>query len=107
MYKTLWNGMNKQMSKSHASALFLAVLLIGWTVTGFVAGSVVCMVGGMSAITKITVILCCAGYSGLIFGFFGGILYLYRTGSRYSSEETRVSVVSADTQMTFKTKTVA
>lgn len=35
MYKTLWNGMNKQMSKSHASALFLAVLLIGWTAIGF------------------------------------------------------------------------
>ena len=107
MYKTLWNGMNKQMSKSHASALFLAVLLIGWTVAGFVAGSVVCMVGGMSTITRITVLLCSSGYSGLIFGFFGGILYLYRAGSRYSSEEARASVVSADTRMTFKTKTAA
>lgn len=107
MYKTLWNGMSRQMSKSHASALFLAVLLIGWTAAGFVTGSVVCMVGGMSAITKITIILCCSGYSGLIFGFFGGILYLYRTGSRYSSEEAHTSVVSANTKMAFKTKTVA
>ena len=107
MYKTLWNGMNKQMSKSHASALFLAVLLIGWTAIGFLAGSAVCMVGGMSTITRITVLLCSSGYSGLIFGFFGGILYLNRTGSRYSSEETPASVVSADTRMTFKTKTAA
>ena len=107
MYKTLWNGMNKQMGKSHASALFLAVLLIGWTAAGFMAGSVVCLVGGMSTITRITVLLCSSGYSGLIFGFFGGILYLYRTGSRYSSEEARTSVVSADTRMTFKTKTTA
>ena len=35
MYKTLWNGMNKQMGKSLASALFLAVLLIGWTAAGY------------------------------------------------------------------------
>ena len=54
------------MSKSHASALFLAVLLIGWTAIGFLAGSAVCMVGGMSTITRITVLLCSSGYSGLI-----------------------------------------
>lgn len=107
MYKTLWNGISQQMKKSHASAMFLSVLLIGWTAAGFLAGSVVCMVGGMSAVTKVTVLLCSAGYSGLIFGFFGGILYLYRAGSRYSSEETPASAVSADTRMTFKTKTVA
>ena len=88
MYKTLWNGMNKQMSKSHASALFLAVLLIGWTAIGFLAGSAVCMVGGMSTITRITVLLCSSGYSGLIFGFFGGILYLYRSEPRHLAAAT-------------------
>lgn len=95
MYKTLWNGMNKQMGKSHASALFLAVLLIGWTAAGFMAGSVVCLVGGMSTITRITVLLCSAGYSGLIFGFFGGILYLYRTGSRHSTTVSAPSTASS------------
>lgn len=106
MYEILWNGINKQLNKSQAAALFLAVLLIGWTAAGFLGGSVVCLVGGMSAITQITILLCSAGYSGLIFGFFGGILYLYRTGSRYSSEET-ASVSSTDTQIAFKAKTAA
>ena len=92
MYKTLWNGMNKQMSKSHASALFLAVLLIGWTAIGFLAGSAVCMVGGMSTITRITVLLCSSGYSGLIFGFFGGILYLYRSEPRHLAATTSSQV---------------
>ena len=106
MYKTLWNGMNKQMSKSHASALFLAVLLIGWTAIGFLAGSAVCMVGGMSTITRITVLLCSSGYSGLIFGFFGGILYLYRSEPRHLADAIP-SQVSTTSKISLNTKTAA
>ena len=106
MYKTLWNGMNKQMSKSHASALFLAVLLIGWTAIGFLAGSAVCMVGGMSTITRITVLLCSSGYSGLIFGFFGGILYLYRSEPRHSTDSAP-SQVPTVSQISLNAKTAA
>ena len=107
MYQALWNSINKQVKNSHASAAFLAISLIGWTTIGLLAGFLICMIGGMSFVTKITVVLCSGGYTGLIFGFFGGILYLYRTGSCYSSKETPASVVSADTRMTFKTKTAA
>ena len=106
MYKTLWNGMNKQMSKSHASALFLAALLIGWTAIGFLAGSAVCMVGGMSTITRITVLLCSSGYSGLIFGFFGGILYLYRSEPRHLAAATP-SQFSTTSKISLNTKTAA
>ena len=84
MYQTLWNSINHQVKKSHASAAFLAVSLIEWTTLGLLAGFFISIIGGMSAITKLTVILCAGGYTGLIFGFFGGILCLYRTDSRHS-----------------------
>lgn len=85
MYQTLWNSINKQVKNSHASAAFLAVSLMGWTTIGLLAGFLICMIGGMSFVTKITVVLCSGGYTGLIFGFFGGILYLYRTEPRHST----------------------
>ena len=72
MYQTLWNSINHQVKKSHASAAFLAVSLIEWTTLGLLAGFFISIIGGMSAITKLTVILCAGGYTGLIFGFFGG-----------------------------------
>ena len=73
MYQTLWNSINKQVKNSHASAAFLAASLIGWTTIGLLAGFLICMIGGMSFVTKITVVLCSGGYTGLILGFFGGI----------------------------------
>ena len=73
MYQTLWNSINKQVKNSHASAAFLAVSLMGWTTIGLLAGFLICMIGGMSFVTKITVVLCSGGYTGLILGFFGGI----------------------------------
>lgn len=104
MYQTLWTSINNQVKKSHVSAAFLAVSLIEWTTLGLLAGFFISMVGGMSAITKLTVILCAGGYTGLIFGFFGGILYLYRTDSRHSSAE---SSPSAAPQLSLKSKTAA
>ena len=79
MYQTLWNSINKQVKNSHAYAAFLAVSLMGWTTIGLLAGFLICMIGGMSFVTKVTVVLCSGGYTGLILGFFGGILYLYRS----------------------------
>lgn len=103
MYQTLWNSINKQIKKEHTSAAFLAVSLIEWTTLGLLAGFLISMIGGMSVITKATIILCAGGYTGLIFGFFGGILYLYRMTSRHSS-----AAVSARpaTSISLKTKTV-
>ena len=93
MYQTLWNSINKQVKDLHASAAFLA-------------GFLICMIGGMSFVTKITVVLCSGGYTGLIFGFFGGILYLYRTEPRHStgSAPSQVSTVS---QISLNAKTAA
>lgn len=78
MYHTIWNFMNQHVKKSHVSAMFLAALLTGWTLIGLLAGSVACLVGNISLSTKAIVLFCSAGYTGLIFGFFGGIFYLYQ-----------------------------
>ena len=86
MYQALWNSINKQVKNSHASAAFLAVSLIGWTTIGLLAGFLICMIGGMSFVTKITVVLCSGGYTGLILGFFGGISYLYRSEPRHLAD---------------------
>ena len=76
MYKTVWNFMNHHVKSSHVSAMFLAALLIG-----LLAGSVVCLISTISLSTKTIVLFCSAGYTGLIFGFFGGIFYLYQKTS--------------------------
>lgn len=88
MYQTLWNSINKQVKNSHAYAAFLAVSLMGWTTIGLLAGFLICMIGGMSFVTKVTVVLCSGGYTGLIFGFFSGILYLYRSEPRHLAAAT-------------------
>ena len=106
MYQTLWNSINKQVKASHASAAFLAVSLIGWTTIGLLAGFLICMIGGMSFVTKITVVLCSGGYTGLIFGFFGGILYLYRSEPRHLTDAIP-SQVSTTSKISLNAKTAA
>ena len=66
--------------------------LSGWTTIGLLAGFLICMIGGMSFVTKVTVVLCSGGYTGLIFGFFGGILYLYRSEPRHLAATTSSQV---------------
>ena len=106
MYQTLWNSISKQVKDSHTSAAFLAVSLIGWTTIGLLAGFLICMIGGMSFVTKITVVLCSGGYTGLILGFFGGILYLYRSEPRHLADATP-SQFSTVSKISLNTKTAA
>ena len=96
MYQTLWNSINKQVKNSHASAAFLAVSLMGWTTIGLLAGFLICMIGGMSFVTKITVVL----------GFFGGILYLYRSEPHHLADATP-SQVSTTSKISLNAKTAA
>ena len=69
MYKTIWNYVSKHSKKSSTASVFLPVLVLGWTAIGLQNAAV---------LVKTTVILCSGGYAGLIFGFFGGIFYIYR-----------------------------
>ncbi len=75
MYKTLWNY-------THRPAAFLALLTVGWSVIGVLAGLLICLGLQKELMVKLTVILCTGGYAGLILGFFGGIFYLYRMDLR-------------------------
>ena len=104
MYQTLWNSINKQVKNSHASAAFLAVSLMGWTTIGLLAGFLICMIGGMSFVTKITVVLCSGGYTGLILGFFGGILYLYRSEPRHLAAATSSQISTTYKKMVNRTE---
>ena len=106
MYQTLWNSVNKQVKETHTAAAFLAGSLIEWTTIGLLAGFLICLIGGMSATMKATVILCSGGYVGLIFGFFGGILYLYRTEPRHSTDSAP-SQVPTVSQISLNAKTAA
>ena len=107
MYKTLWNSINKQVKDSHASAAFLAVSLMGWTTIGLLAGFLICMLGGMSFVTKVTVVLCSGGYTGLILGFFGGILYLYRSEPRHLTDSTTSQFSTTVSKISLNAKTAA
>ena len=107
MYQTLWNSINKQVKDSHASAAFLAVSLMGWTTIGLLAGFLICMIGGMSFVTKVTVVLCSGGYTGLILGFFGGILYLYRSEPRHLTDSATSQVSTTARKISLNAKTAA
>lgn len=75
MYKTLWNHIKKHTTAS----VFLPLLVIGWTAAGLLTGALICpFLQNASTLVRATVILCSGGYAGLIFGFFGGIFYIYR-----------------------------
>ena len=78
MYKTLWNYVSKHSKKSSTASVFLPVLVLGWTVIGLLAGALICPFLQAAVLVKAPVVLCTGGYAGLIFGFFGGIFYIYR-----------------------------
>ncbi len=107
MYQTLWNSINKQVKNSHAAATFLAVSLISWTTIGLLTGFLICMIGGMSFVTKVTVVLCSGGYTGLIFGFFGGILYLYKSELRHLTDSTTSQFSTTVSKISLNAKTAA
>ena len=74
MYKTLWDYIRK-----HTIASVFLPLVIGWTVVGLLAGALICpFLQNATTLVRVTVVLCSGGYAGLIFGFFGGIFYIYR-----------------------------
>ena len=79
MYKTIWNYISKHSKKSSTASVFLPVLVLGWTAIGLLIGALICpLLQNAAVLVKTTVILCSGGYAGLIFGFLGGIFYIYK-----------------------------
>ena len=94
MYKILWDYIKKHTKKHTTTSVFLPALVIGWTVIGLLTGTLICpLLLNATMLIKTTVILCTGGYAGLIFGFFGGIFYIYR-GTVKKSHATVNSVPS-------------
>lgn len=80
MYEMIWNKINAYMDKGHAVAVFLPVLIAGWTAVFVSAGICYCILNGMNVTAVLADIVCTADYAGLIFGLLGGCLFLYRKG---------------------------
>lgn len=81
MYRTFWNYLKQHMNVSHRPTIFLFLLTAGWTEAGLLLGLAVCLGLPLESAQKLAVALCAGGYAGLIPGFLGGILFLYRTKS--------------------------
>lgn len=81
MYRTFWNYLKQHMNGRYKPAVFLSLLTAGWTIAGLLSGLAVCPGLQMELAEKLAVILCAGGYAGLLPGFLGGILFLYRAGS--------------------------
>lgn len=91
MYKTLWNYIKNHNRKHSVISIFLPVLVLGWTAVGLLAGVLICpLLQNASVLVKTTVVLCSGGYAGLIFGFFGGIFYIYRGTVKKSTAAVRL-----------------
>lgn len=79
MYKSLWNLVHKHVKEAHVTPVFLVTSTVGWTVIGFLLGSIgYLMAGDVAFITKLTILFCATGYATVIPGFLGGIFFLYR-----------------------------
>ena len=81
MYKILWNYLKQHINVRHRPAVFLFLLTAGWTAAGLLFGLAVALGLQQESAQKLAVALCAGGYAGLIPGFLGGILFLYRTKS--------------------------
>lgn len=78
MYKKLWDVINKIVGKEYTVGIYLAVDILCWTAVTVLVG----MLGSLLLWGKImytfAAVLCVGVYMGIIFGLFGGILFLQR-----------------------------
>lgn len=81
----LWKIVNRFVRRKYAEGIFLAINIICWTVGTLLAGLFFCTaVAGAEINACIANVMCAAVYAGIIFGLFGGILFLMRIGGHTS-----------------------
>ena len=78
MYGKLWSFVNHYIDADHALAVYLPILIVGWTIIGTLFGLGGCSAIRIDLIQSLADILCVGGYAGIFLGLFGGIFYLYR-----------------------------
>lgn len=77
--KHLWNLTNRFFTKDYASAVFLAANIISFTILPMITGILFCTIAiHLPIMSCLTDIMLTSIYAGIIFGLFGGILYLMR-----------------------------
>lgn len=77
--RNLWDLIEKYHLGEYANTIFLTVNIIRWTVLTFLTGMLFCVIGGQIAIGSCLLnVMLIAVYAGIIFGLFGGIIFLMR-----------------------------
>ena len=79
--KKLWEMINKQFSDEKATGVFLVTNILRWTIGTLALGIVFCIVTETRINGCIVNLMCAAIYAGIIFGLFGGIIFLMRRSS--------------------------
>lgn len=86
--KYLWKFINRFCQESMTTAVFLTANILLFTILPMIAGVLFCMITKASPlINYLTSIMLASIYAGIIFGFFGGILYLMRNTNANSSSK--------------------
>lgn len=77
--KQLWILICRFCPKDSQTGTFLTINILLWTAAAFLLGIFFCMAVVQLTLTScLAPIMCAAIYAGIIFGLFGGILYLMR-----------------------------
>ena len=75
----LWNLVDRLSSKTSKVRIFLGLNILCFTVVTFVVGMLFCVVAGRLTVLRCMAnVMCMAVYAGIIFGLFGGILFVMR-----------------------------
>lgn len=78
MYRKLWNLIKKIVGKKYAVGMYLAVNIFCWTAASVLVGILCVLIFQGDVMYGLANIFCAGAYMGIIFGLFGGILFLMR-----------------------------
>ena len=71
MYGKLWSFVNHYIDADHALAVYLPILIVGWTIIGTLFGLGVCSAIRIDLIQSLADILCAGGLQEFSWAFSG------------------------------------
>lgn len=81
----LWKIVDRYCPEELETGVFLAVNILTWSIGTLAAGMLFCLVAAQAAVEScIANVMCMAVYAGIIFGLFGGIVFLMRRDGKIS-----------------------
>lgn len=78
MYRAIWETTKRLTRKKGRIPLYLGILILLWMVAITAVTVTICVIFQLESSAALSTGLCAGGYAGVIFGLFGGILYLQR-----------------------------